>query len=61
MTDKSMALEALLEKTGASPDFLRETLIYMLQHLMECEAAGLCGAEHHERSEVHLRHPVLLM
>lgn len=56
MTDKSMALEALLEKTGASPDFLRETLTYMLQQLMEYEAAGLCGAERHERSEGRVNH-----
>lgn len=51
MTKDSMALEALLEKTGASPDFLRETLAFMLQRLMEYEASGLCGAERHERSE----------
>ena len=51
MTDHSMALQALLEKTGASPDFLRETLTFMLQQLMEYEATGLCGAGRHERSE----------
>ena len=51
MTDKSMALEGLLEKTGVSPDFLRETLTFMLQQLMEYEASGLCGAERHARSE----------
>lgn len=44
MTDNSMALQTLLEKSGASRDFLREMLTYMLQELMEYEATGLCGA-----------------
>ena len=50
MTDKSMALEAPVGRTGASPDCLRETLTYMLQELMEYEATGLCEAERHARS-----------
>lgn len=35
MTDKSMALAELLEKRMASQDFLRETLTFMLQELLE--------------------------
>ena len=56
MTENRMALEALLEKTGTSPDFLRETLMFMLQQLMEYEASGLCGAGRHERSEERVNH-----
>lgn len=51
MTDKSMALAELLEKRMASQDFLRETLTFLLQELMEHEVAAVCGAERHERSE----------
>lgn len=51
MTEKSMALGELLEKTGGSPDFLREMLTFMLQQLMDYEAEGRCGAGRHERNE----------
>ncbi|MFC0468951.1 IS256 family transposase [Halomonas alkalicola] len=51
MTNKSMALTELLEKRAVAPDFLRETLAFMLQELMEHEVAELCGADRHERSE----------
>ena len=50
MTEMSMALEELLEKTRSSPDFLRETLAFMLEQLMAHEVDGLCGAKAHERS-----------
>lgn len=50
MTEMSMALEELLEKTQSSPDFLRETLAFMLEQLMGHEVDGLCGAKAHERS-----------
>jgi len=51
MTEMSMALNELLEKREVAPDFLRETLAFMLQELMEHEASALCGAERHARSE----------
>ena len=51
MTTDTMALQALLEKRDVAPDFLRETLAFMLQELMEHEVSGLCGAERHARSE----------
>ncbi|TYO95245.1 mutator family transposase [Geothermobacter ehrlichii] len=51
MTDNSMALQTLLEKTGTDTDFLRETLQFMLQQLMEYEVTSRCGAGPHERSE----------
>lgn len=51
MTEMSMALERLLEKREVSADFLRETLAFMLEQLMEHEVAGRCGAERHARSE----------
>ena len=35
MTDMSMALNELLEKREASSDFLRDTLTFLLQELME--------------------------
>lgn len=50
MTEMSMALNELLEKREVAPDFLRETLSFMLEQLMEHEVAGLCGAGRHERS-----------
>jgi putative transposase len=50
MTEMSMALQQLLEKRDVAPDFLRETLAFMLEQLMEHEVAGLCGAGRHERS-----------
>ena len=45
MPDPRMTLEVLLEKSGASTDFLRETLTFMLQRLMEYEVTSLCGAD----------------
>ena len=51
MTEMSMAPETLLEKTQSSPDFLRETLAFMLEHLMAHEVDSVCGAKPHERSE----------
>ena len=51
MTDPRMTLETLLEKSGASTDFLRETLTFMLQRLMGYEVTSLCGADRYERSE----------
>lgn len=51
MTNNSMALQALLEKTGTDTDFLRETLQFILQQLMEFEVTNRCGAAPHERSE----------
>jgi putative transposase len=50
MTEMSMALNELLEKREVAPDFLRETLAFMLEQLMEHEVAGLVGAERHARS-----------
>jgi len=50
MTEMSMALEKLLEKSQSSPDFLRETLAFMLEQLMAHEVDALCGARAHERS-----------
>lgn len=44
MTEMSMALNELLEKREASTDFLRETLAFLLQELMEHEVNGRCGA-----------------
>lgn len=51
MTDMSMALNELLEKREASSDFLRETLAFLLQELMEQEVNGRCGAERYARTE----------
>ena len=56
MTDEMMALETLLEKGSVDTDFLRETLTFMLQRLMEYEAQGLCGAGRHERSDDRSNH-----
>ena len=44
----------LLEEEGA--DFLRESLKWVVQQLMEAEVCGLVGAEHGERSEDRLTH-----
>jgi transposase-like protein len=49
MTDDTMALQQLLEKT-ADADLLREMLGYVSQRLMELEVEGLCGAAPGERS-----------
>lgn len=51
MTNKSMALTELLEKRAVAPDFLRDTLAFILQELMEHEVVSLCGADRHERSD----------
>jgi transposase-like protein len=49
MTDDKIALRALLEK-GSDATFLRDTISFAAQRLMELETEGLCGAEHGERS-----------
>src|SRR5690606_38139735 len=51
MTNKSMALTELLEKRAVAPDFLRDTLAFILQELMEHEVVSLCGADRHECSD----------
>jgi len=49
MTEDGMVLRALLEKSGADPDFLRDTWIFLLQRRMEYPTTGLCGADRRER------------
>lgn len=49
MTDDKIALRALLEK-GSDATFLRDTIGFAAQRLMELETEGLCGAGHGERS-----------
>jgi len=49
MTDDKIALRALLEK-GSDATFLRDTISFAAQRLMELETEGLCGAGHGERS-----------
>ncbi len=44
----------LLEEDGV--DFLRESLLWVVQQLMEAEVSELIGAEHGERSEERLAH-----
>jgi putative transposase len=44
----------LLEEEGV--DFLRESLTWVVQQLMEAEVSGLIGAGHGERSEERLTH-----
>ncbi len=44
----------LLEEDGV--DFLRESLLWVVQQLMEAEVSELVGAEHGERSEERLTH-----
>jgi putative transposase len=44
----------LLEEDGV--DFLRESLLWVVQQLMEAEVSELIGAEHGERSEERLTH-----
>ncbi|RRQ24590.1 IS256 family transposase [Guyparkeria sp. SCN-R1] len=56
MTDMSMALNELLEKREASSDFLRDTLTFLLQELMEQEVNGRCGAERHARTDERITH-----
>lgn len=49
MTDETMALRALLEKTSDA-EFLRELLGFGAQRLMELEVEGRCGASYGERN-----------
>jgi transposase-like protein len=49
MADDKIALRALLEK-GSDATFLRDTISFAAQRLMELETEGLCGAGHGERS-----------
>src|ERR1051325_2138927 len=44
----------LLEEEGV--DFVRESLRWVVQQLMEAEVSGLIGAEHGERSAGRLTH-----
>jgi transposase-like protein len=49
MTDNTMALRTLLEKSPDA-DFLREMIGFAAERLMELEVQGLTGAEHGERT-----------
>ena len=49
MTDDSMALRELLEKS-ADAELLREMIGFAAERLMELEVQGLTGAAHGERS-----------
>ena len=49
MTEDKIALRALLEK-GSDASFLRDTISFAAQRLMELESESLCGAGHGERS-----------
>lgn len=49
MTEDKIALRALLEK-GSDASFLRDTISFAAQRLMELESETLCGAGHGERS-----------
>lgn len=50
MAEMRMTLEPLPEKRGVAADFLRETLTFVLEPLMECEVTGLRSGKRHERS-----------
>lgn len=56
MTDDKIALRALLEK-GSDASFLRETISFAAQRLMELESEGLCG-EIDERVRTFLNRPI---
>ena len=49
-TDIRIALQELLDKSGADIDFLREALRVLTQELIELEVSRQIGAERHERS-----------
>ena len=49
MTDDSIALRELLEKS-ADADLLREMIAFAAERLMELEVQALTGAAHGERS-----------
>jgi transposase-like protein len=49
MTDDTMALRTLLEKSPDA-DFLREMIGFAAERLMQLEVQGLTGAAHGERS-----------
>src|SRR4249919_451194 len=55
MTDDTMNLRGLLEKT-ADTDFLREMIGFSAQRLMELEIEGLTGAPHGTRAPDRLTH-----
>jgi putative transposase len=50
MTDDSIALRELLEKSSDA-DLLREMIGFAAERLMELEVQGLTGAAHGERSK----------
>jgi transposase-like protein len=57
MTPNSMPLDALLGYVANSDqDTLREILEHTLQALIEAEAAGVVGAQPHERTESRVGH-----
>jgi hypothetical protein len=55
MTDETMNLRDLLEKT-ADTDFLREMIGFTAQRLMELEVESLTGAPHGSRAPDRLTH-----
>ncbi len=55
MTDDSMALKALIEKSPDA-DFLREMIGFAAERLMALEVDTLCGAGHGERSAERINH-----
>ena len=55
MTDDTMTLQTLLEKTSDA-DLLREMIGFAADRLMALEVAGLCGAGHGARSAERLNH-----